>query len=272
MARGAVRTGTPRWKDPRVLLPLVILAWTVQAAACLVVGWMAPAALAEATSVTIGGTTHIHLSAGSTTGMITLIAVTLASLSGMAGLALQALYGNATNSGPAWGVTHMLGIPLLGIGVAATFSYSRVGEFHVLTVVLAAIGLLVVCLQAVARAFSARRARIRERTRNTGMRTVARVERVDTVNYNSVNRWKIWLEYEDAGRNIWHITHVLPPAHIRGPQIGDRYDISYDPAKPGKKSHVVVHGQFQVNSAQQHAARRRAARSVGPAGRAGGLG
>ncbi|MFT0847826.1 hypothetical protein VR010_08735 [Actinomycetaceae bacterium L2_0104] len=253
-----------------MLLPLVILAWMILAAASLLLGWMAPAALAEATSITLGGTTHIHLSAGSTIGMITLITTILATLAGVAGVALQVLYGNATNSGPAWGVAHLLGIPLLGIGVGATASYYRAGEFHALTVILAAVGLLVVCLQGIARAFSARRARIRERTLSTGTRTVARVKRVDIVNYNSVDRWKIWLEYEDAGRNVWHITHVLPPAHIRGPQLGDRYDISYDPAKPGKKSHVVVHGQFQVAHAQRQTPRRSAHRPSGSTGRDGG--
>ncbi|MCQ9367997.1 hypothetical protein NQ038_08585 [Brevibacterium sp. 50QC2O2] len=245
MPRGPVSSGPTGWRSPRVLRPALIALWCLDGLIACVLGWITPAALDASTVVNFGSAVYGFLPADSPLGALTTGAALAVGVLGLVGLAGQGVYGNATGTGTAWGAANLFGVPMLGAGAAAALNLglNRANPGTVLTAgAIALCGLVLVCLPILARRGVARLERLREHTKDIGTRTTARVAKATRVTLNDVDRWKIWLEYQDAQGQAWHITHVLPIGSSDRPQAGHLYSLTYDPAHPGSKSRTFVHG------------------------------
>jgi hypothetical protein len=233
MARGPVRERW--WERATVLLAIVVTIWLLVGALAIPVGWFLPEMLGDAVSFSIGPATYTFLDGSSSAGAgVAVTCLNIMLCLGVVGIMVQVLQGIRADNGPAWGLAYFGGIPLLGIGLAGTVRFALAGR--VVPVLLLAIVL------GVARLRGRRHAAIREQVRLSGVRTRARVARVDLTNRNDVHYWKTWLEYSDTDGEQYHVTHLAPFLSAAAPVVGREFAITYDPAHPGKRSHVVVHG------------------------------
>lgn len=253
MSRGPVRQHS--WHNSRSLLVVAIVVWCLVAAMALVIGWFMPALIAHTTSSTIGDATYYDTEAsGAAARFAAGLAIAVLPV-GVIGILAQAFYGGADDGGAAWGVAYYFGLPIAGVGIGATVRHATDGRASALMIGLAILGLAICSLQWVTLLIRDRRRRIREQVRRTGIHTTARVMKVRVVNTNDVHSWKAWLQYSDTDGNIYHVTHLEKFFSSHTPKVGDEYSLSYDPASPGARSHVVVEGPRYVEAGASHRTR-----------------
>jgi uncharacterized membrane protein YgcG len=237
MARGAVNTSTPLWKQPKLLLSIAGVGFVVQAVASFVVGWAGPAALDQATSITFGNTTYTSLSADSAIGSLVTMLVWAIFIAGALGVTTMIM---GKTRGPAWGLAYCFGTVLLGLGLGAFISYSRLGRFQPVALGMAVLGFLVCSMHPLAEIRHAHFVRSQAHTKAIGVTTTAKVAKVDIATYDNVHYWVIWLQYDDENGKTFHIKHRKLMSVLDRPTPGQLFSIKYDPAHPGRRSSVVV--------------------------------
>lgn len=247
MSRGPVQQQS--WHDSRLLLIVAVVIWCLVTAMALAIGWFMPDLIAHTPPATIGDTTYEDTAAqGPASRLTTILAIAVLPI-GVVGILAQALHGGRDGAGAPWGMTYFFGLPPAGVGIGATVRYALDGRASAPVVALALLGLAVCSIQWVTVLVRRRRDMTRDRIRRTGAHTTARVMKVRVVNTNDVHSWKTWLQYSDADGNTYHVTHLDKFfASSHRPAVGDEYSITYDPARPGARSHVVVGGPKLVEA------------------------
>ncbi|MGO2632649.1 MAG: DUF4064 domain-containing protein [Galactobacter sp.] len=257
MARGAVRTGTPLWRNPILLLTLTAVAFTVQALASLGLGLIGPQALRGSRTIHIGNTMHMSLDSSTEVGRLANILTIGVLAAGVIGVVLMIV---GKKRAPAWGIAYLFGLPLLGLGLGSFLAYREEGTFQSVSLIMAGVGLVVCLLHPMAELRHRVFLRRQETTRANGVTTNAQVKRVGMSNYNHVDYWVSWLQYQDGQGRTFHIKHRQMVAATRKPTVCQNIRIAYDPQHPGRRSSVVVMSN-ESNKVDRFSARQRSGSS-----------
>lgn len=238
------------WRRTDVLRRLTIGLWACAVALATVTGWANTLYLAGGQWVSWGGADWLvgvddvprHVR---TISQISLVVVPWPV---MTAFLVDFVYRDRAGRGGGWAVADLLGLTLTGVGLGGVVAGVGEGFFPGLPLALLLLGGAVLAIEPVTR-WRIRVFRAHQHwSRSRGARTTATVQRTDVVTRADVEHWKVWLVFADASGREYATTTTIPFGRGGVPQTGDRYDVRYDPARPGRRATTYVVGAVRGRS------------------------
>lgn len=230
------------WRRERPLRNLAIALWIVSFFICIALGWAGSQYFAGGVWSNWGNEYRLTGVEGVPEQVVRLaeILFMLVLLPLLAASAADFGYRYRAGQGPAWFLAYASGIALLGGGIGGVIASTTTEVSATIPIVLAVLGAAVLAIHPICMRIKARRTGRQAWSRMRGTLADAVVTQVVTRTTSDVNRWEATLQYvDDEGTTRWHRAAIPFSAGVT-PKVGQRYELRYDPDRPGRRSSIYV--------------------------------